>query len=432
MPAPAFPHFYAPATAQMLLVADQIARFERLAPAARQQSVVRQLGALLAHAAAYSPFWRERLAGQLPFQSLPPLTRAQLQQHAQAMRARSPDMQESDIRQVRSSGSTGRPVAVERYQPLYQQLYQAQHLRFAAWHGLDAAQPALLIQDVAEIAQNGWGAPFTDIGLHGRLESKNLIGNSPEQLWDWLAGRTAPTLFCPPGMAMRLARLAAADPVRRAAFDSVVTFGESLTPEVRGAVRAAFGARMLDRYSCEEAGWLAFQCPRHEHYHVLSSNVLVEIVDDDLRQVAPGQEGRVLVTSLHSYAMPLIRYDIGDRAVAGAACDCGITLPVIAEIRGRERSFIRLPDGSLRQARLTGEHWRALAPVREFRLMQHADGRVEALVVPERPLRPDELASLEQMLRQQLHPGLRVAVTPVAQIDWGHLWKRIDVLRAAG
>jgi phenylacetate-CoA ligase len=116
----------------------------------------------------------------------------------------------------------------------------------------------------------------------------------------------------------------------------------------------------------------------------------VEIVDDDNRAVAPGQEGRVLVTSMHSHAMPIIRYDIGDRAIAGARCDCGISLPVITQILGRQRSLIELPDGTSRLARLTGEHWRAIAPV-------HAD--------------------------------LNVTVTQVEQIDWESRWKRIDVAR---
>jgi phenylacetate-CoA ligase len=54
-------------------------------------------------------------------------------------------------------------------------------------------------------------------------------------------------------------------------------------------------------------GWIAFQCPRHDHHHALTASTHVEIVDDDNRAVAPGQEGRVLVTSMHSHAMPIIR-----------------------------------------------------------------------------------------------------------------------------
>jgi phenylacetate-CoA ligase len=75
-----------------------------------------------------------------------------------------------------------------------------------------------------------------------------------------------------------------------------------------------------------------------------------EIVRDDGSDCEPGEEGRVLVTNLHPYITPFIRYDLGDRAVVGPRGACKKTLGAISKITGRAFGFIRMPDGSLRSA----------------------------------------------------------------------------------
>jgi phenylacetate-CoA ligase len=427
-----FPRIVSPFAAQVIVTQQQLARFERLDPAEQERVTTRQFAALWQHATAFSPFWRERLSAaspRTPLAELPILTRADIQAHGAQLRARTPEMAQKNIKTVRSSGSTGHPVQIEVYKPVYWTLYRAQALRDAVWHNRDGNRDMLTIKDRPD-TQPGRSVPQNSaLEGSGKTYNRNQINHSPEDLCQWLSGFEAPYLVTTPAMALRLARLALADRTRSKRLDLILTYGEVVTEELREAARAAFGARVIDRYSCEEVGWVAFQCPKHDHFHALSSTVRVEIVDEQNRPVSPGEEGRVLVTSLHSYAMPLIRYDLGDRAIAGAPCDCGINLPVIHRILGRERSFIRLADGSLRLARLTGEYWLEIAPIREYRVVQYADGIVEAFVTCERRLESREIEALRTMLGRVLHPSLERIVTQVDRIDWGSRWKRIDVMR---
>jgi phenylacetate-CoA ligase len=429
-----FPRLLSPFAAQVGQLAQQFAAFERAPPAQQAQLRDRQLSAMVMHAKRACPYWRERLApftGQFNFADLPVLTRSDLQTHAAALVAEPGTALPHTTHMVvaQTSGSTGTPVSVTKGLPLFNLLYQAQYLRLHAWHALDATQDLLVVKDLPEGVQaGGWGQTLSEAGPTGRAWSKNLVAHDAEEIWEWVLTQPAPYLFTSPSMALRLAEIARADS-RRRHLQAVVTFGEVVRAEHRAAVAAAFGARLIDRYSSEEMGWLAFQCPRHDHYHALSGTAHLEIVDEDNRPVAAGETGRVLVTALHQYAMPIIRYDIGDHAVAGQPCDCGIHLPVIQEILGRERSFIRLPNGTTRLARLTGEYWRSIAPVREYRLVQYADGEIEAFVTTERSLLAAEIHALENMLLSRLHPDLKVRITPVAHIDWDARWKRLDVLR---
>ena len=430
----AFPNLLSPLASQVMWVERQIAAFEKQSPAAQSEARNRQLTAIVRHAKAHSPYWRDKYAPfntAVGFEALPVLSRSELQAHATALRcppATLPHM--TKLFTARSSGSTGKPVEVVKGNPLYHVFYQAQAIRQTKWHGLDMTRDVLAIRDSPdEVKNHAWGSIPAEFQQTGRALVKNMVEHSPETIWEWLREQTAPYIVTTAAMILRLAQLALADKQHSPRFDVIMTFGEAVRPEHRKAARDAFGARILDRYSSEEVGWMAFQCPRHDHYHALTPTTHVEIVDDDNRPVAPGEEGRVLVTSMHSYAMPLIRYDIGDRAIAGHDCDCGIRLPVIKEILGRERSLVVLPDGTSRLARLTGEYWTAIAPVIEYRVVQYTDGEIEAFVVAARTLTAGEIGAMENMLRDKLHAALKVRITPVERINWESRWKRVDVAR---
>src|SRR5690606_474062 len=129
----------------------------------------------------------------------------------------------------------------------------------------------------------------------------------------------------------------------------------------------------------------ALQCHRCNKYHPIPP-VIVEIVDDNHRQVAPGQSGRVLVTILHSFPMPLIRYEVGDYAVAGTGCECGRSWPVIDRILGRERSIVQFPDGTKRFVPIDGLDWTDIAPINQWQFRQEEPTRIKLFVSAARPL----------------------------------------------
>lgn len=432
-----YPYVPDPGAAQCALLATEFDRFCRL-PMAEQNGVVgRQLFDLLQFAVKQSGFWQERigsLASGRALTDLPVMTRQELQQFSQAMRTESAvegGTGLSDPLLTRTSGSTGVPVEVLRHRALYPLMFHAVTLLEARWHGINPLKTMAVIKDAPDGIQPHWGLPFSGLGPTGKLLVKNLVEHDDQALWAWLNDQTADYLLTTPSLLQRFADLAC-DGTSAQRFEKILTFGEVVSESLRAACVEKFGARLVDRYTSEEIGWIALQCPRHDHYHVLSPTCLVELVDEHNQSVPPGVPGRVLVTSLHSYAQPLIRYDIGDVAEAGGPCDCGLNLPVLKRIHGRQRSFLKLPDGSQMLARLTGEYWRQIAPIEAFRLVQQDDGMVEAMVEAARLLLPHELSALEKMLKDRLSDKLVFRVKQVSKIAWGHRWKRVDVMRMDG
>ena len=425
------PLFIPPLTAQAVHAERQFAAFEQLTPV-QQETVLRDLlNGLARHAVELSPYWRKMIGpisnAGIRLADLPILKRADVQENFANLRARSQVMKQEKIVTMRTSGSTGRPVEVEVFLPHNTIIYQALLLRDYYMHQRDARKPIAVIKDEPDGELDSWGQCFTHLGLKGRVFRANLIKHDPEALLVWLRDKQPAYLSTTPAMALRLADIAISDSSRRTEIKEILTFGEVAKPELREAAARAFGARVCDRYSCEEVGWIALQCPHGDHLHALSMSTIVEIVDETGKPCRPGEPGRVLLTHLHGRAMPLFRYEVGDIAEWGEDCGCGIRLPVISRIWGRQRSFVRLPDGSQRLARLTGEYWRRKAPVRQYRVVQYADGLIEAFVVAERPLVQAEVAALKLMLIDVLGHPFEIIITQTERIDWGSRWKREDV-----
>lgn len=118
-----------------------------------------------------------------------------------------------------------------------------------------------------------------------------------------------------------------------------------------------------------------------------------------------GETGRVLITTLQNFAMPLIRYEIGDFAEVGAPCPCGRGLPVLSRILGRVRNMLVLPNGEQRWPSLAATFYREVAPVVQHQLVQHDLHNIEARLVVERPLSGDQEQRLRGMILERLgHP----------------------------
>ncbi len=108
-----------------------------------------------------------------------------------------------------------------------------------------------------------------------------------------------------------------------------------------------FGSEVIDIYGSDEAGCIAWECKQCQGYHLNMDTMIVEILKDD-RPAQPGESGEVVITNLHSYAMPFIRYFQGDIVTLSEKEPvCGCTFPLIERIEGRTDDFITLADGRM-------------------------------------------------------------------------------------
>ena len=190
----------------------------------------------------------------------------------------------------------------------------------------------------------------------------------------------------------------------------ISAISEPLTAGRRARVENMFGAPMRLTYGLNEFGNVATTCPETGNYHVHDEYCLVEIVDADDRPVRPGEYGRILVTTLVNFAMPLIRYDTGDIAQAlDGPCPCGRTLPTFGHVLGRQSRLDPIPQDILQLSDLVMEAMDHL-PVelsynlRMYQLYHFRDGNFELRTVVADTLPPAFAEHISQIWQKAVAP----------------------------
>ncbi len=127
----------------------------------------------------------------------------------------------------------------------------------------------------------------------------------------------------------------------------LISGGETLTPYRKKAIEQGFQSTVYDMYGAHEFNMLAWECKTTGEYHVCDDNVIFEVLNNG-RTAKPGEAGEVVVTGLHSYAMPFLRYRLGDTVTQGSElCSCGLPFSTISTIQGRRNDYFKMPDGQL-------------------------------------------------------------------------------------
>jgi len=443
LPGLAFPSFPASARALMLALLAQLAETQWWTPERLRERQLAQLSALARHAAGTTRYGRRAfpdLAKQpltwKRWSSLPLLTRRLVQSKRRALISDVAPKEHGAVTTTQTSGSTGTPVVVDRTEIcvlMWHVLTARDHL----WAGRDTTLPLAVVRYApgaefpSGLRTSSWGPAADLIGAPGPCEILHVKATTEQQL-EWLLGRRFSYLLLYPSGLRDLLRAAERRGVRFPELRAVRTFGEVVSPELRERVRAQWGVPVEDMYSTQELGYVALQCPDHPHYHVQSESVLVEILRDDGTPCEVGEVGRVVLTGLHNFKMPLLRYDIGDFGVLGPPCPCGRGLPVIERILGRVHDTFVTADGDRIWLTVGIHRLRDLAPVVQHQWVQREPGQVELRMVAERPPTAAEEEAVRAHMLENLPANTRFDIAWVDEIPRSESGKAFDFLSLIG
>ncbi len=403
-------------------------------PAEIRQLQFRQLNRLLHHVSNTVPFYRQRLhdcglTGERAvtpedWLRMPPLTRSNIQKAGESLISSELPPEHGKITRSSTSGSTGTPVTVAS-SSLNQLFWELVTLREHLWHDRDLTATMAAIRRIPKGAsypdgykQQSWGRSVDAIFPSGPIHALEIDASVAQQA-EWLT-RVNPTyLRGYPTNLLSLARYFRDNGLKLPKLKQCLTFGELLHSHVREACRETWGVEIADTYSSQELGYISLQAPGHEHQLVQADFVLVEVIDSAGQPCKPGEVGRVVATSLHNLAMPLLRYEIGDFAEVGGPCPTGRGLPVLTRILGRERNMLVDREGN--------EYWPAfgvksmtkIAPINQFQLAQVTVDKVEARLVPARPLSEEEAGKLIAHLSERLPGTVSVELKLMEEIPRG-------------
>ena len=303
--------------------------------------------------------------------------------------------------------------------------WDAMTLREHLWQGRDLGGKLAVIKptkgDLGTYPKGtlgtAWGRGSASVFATGPAALLSIGTSIPEQA-EWLALQDPDYLLTYPSNLKVLAAHCAAHGIALSRLKGVQTMSELLMPDVRAACRRLWGVGVADMYSTEETGYIAFECAEHGSLHVQAEDVLVEVLDDADRPCAPGAVGQVVVTPLHNFAMPLVRYAVGDLAEVGGRCACGRGLGVLRRVLGRIRGMVRLPTGEEfypnYQDMLDG-----FGSVIQFQIVRRAEEELEMKLVASRELSEGQAEELRRRVRERFKYPFAVTFTYVGEIARG-------------
>ncbi len=368
----------------------------------------RQLAIILAHAAATVPHYAGAFDPR-DFASVPILSRAAIVAAGDTLRTKAYPATHGRPDEVATSRTSGAPVRVLG-NALIGILWQAITLRDHRWHRRDLQGSLAAIRHTGDpgaappdgLRLRGWGAATRMLAPDAPMAVMSLASTTDQQL-AWLRRVEPNYVMTYPSALHAILRRMSIDGIAMPSVREVRTVGELLAPATRGLGRDVLDVPIVDTYSAQEVGYIALQCPDSEHYHVQSERLVVEILRDDGTPCTRGEIGRVVVTDLHNFATPILRYAIGDYAEVGGPCPCGRTLPVLTRVVGRTRNMLVYPDGRTVWPTFT-IGCRTAARYDEIQLVQPTVDALHLRVVPLPGIEVDRAALVTALQRGFDHP----------------------------
>jgi len=193
----------------------------------------------------------------------------------------------------------------------------------------------------------------------------------------------------------------------------------TLSPDLRRRLERAFSTEVFNRFGPHEMEGVAYECGEHAGLHLAIDSVHAEFLDDEDRPVRAGEPGRIVLTDLDSYLMPLIRYEIGDiGAFRDEPCRCGRVFPLMQDIICRTRDIFRDESGQPLLPRPLIAAVQDEPAVRFFQLIQTAGGQIEARIVPDPASWTDaHTTRLRAKLASLMPAGFRIDVVAIDRVQ---------------
>ena len=404
---------------------------------ARETWQRRQLTNLLRHAQSRSKFWRQRMPSRMinheVMKYLPVLTREEIsaQVNSEGPMATTDGAAPTTYS---STGSTGTPVKVYitpqngyyntvRYiaQFFIDDLsFDENHVKIGPVKSLGMYENDMVVKTA-----EAWAGPLSYMFRNG-ASIQIYYANDDEPVIEELKRHRVGYLICHSRIVEILLKKVGIQLFKDVGLKVWFHVSDYRDPEVVEAL-AEIGVLSLSNYSAGELGAIAFECrERQGFYHVAHSNVVVE-ADDQLTTTFNGVTvERLLVTHLHSYATPIIRYDLGDFGRLEGRCPCGHDGPTLSNIFGRGKHFLRHPNGSLVPFYLSTRALLGVVPgFTECRVRQNELDTIDVELGGREAISDEERSNLTKLMLKATDPAFKVRIKTTDRIDWSESPKRL-------
>lgn len=408
---------------------------------AREYWQRRQLQNLLKHASMHSQFWRKRIgsrkANDIQLSDLPVLTRSDVVE--QVAREGSLLASNAGLRVKRhlTSGSSGTPVEffISEMNGSYNEIrsvaqyfmegrpLQENSTRLSFSPGSISSKS--MVDGFSVARNNSWCLPLSSLCQIGKYKDIEYSRPKFDLLLRELQKESIGYLVAAPWTIETVTQYIDLDDLKGAGLKMWIAVSESPSRQMRNKFLSS-QIPVRANYSSEEVGLIGWECNSIPlSYHVATSNVIAEISNDEKLKMGNDEIGRVLITHLHSYATPFVRYDIGDLATLSETCACGHDGPTLSNLYGRKKSLLKHADGRVSPFYLDLDEIKAREKIVEYRITQTDSNRLFVELVGKADISADDISSFQQQIGNIAGDEFAVEVKVLAGIDWGRSAKRL-------
>ncbi|MFH1862730.1 MAG: hypothetical protein ABH878_07955 [bacterium] len=314
------------------------------------------------------------------------------------------------LRRKRTSGSTGSPLNVY-YAPEDRILRTILHLRILFHNGMKLTDRMAHISDNRDVPDFRYS--FQKLGFL----AKDFVAaaDDPQQQLENLA-RIQPDVIYSYASSMVLLSEAVQKmgncPIKPRL---IFTTGELLNPADRERINRTFSVKLRDIYGIVEMGDVAWECPELDGYHLNIDNFWVDLEKDGSSE-GTSDSGKLIITNLHSFAMPIIRYEVGDiiSEPYEEICKCGCTFPRLQVVQGRADDWLYTVDGK----RISPLIFviASIPGVQQYRMIQKSFAHLIVEILPGKDFSLQTLEKAREHVLEVMGAGMQVDVQRVDQI----------------
>ena len=335
-----------------------------------------------------------------------PVTRKSMFQQADLKRLLAQGLAQEKLVRKRTSGSSGSPLNVY-YTPedrIYRTLL---HLRILFFNGMTLRDRMAHISDSRNVPDYRYG--FQKLGF---LPKEFVYAaDPPDQQLDLLKTIDPAVIYSYTSSMVLLSSEVEKQGECPIHPKLVFTTGELLNPDDRELIDRAFSVRLRDIFGLVEMSDVAWQCPECRGYHLNIDSFLAEVYPHD------GEEaGCLIITNLHSRAMPFIRYQVDDMVTPPQddPCPCGCPFPRIDVIQGRADDWLYSVDGKKVSPLIFVIA--SIPGVMQYRMIQKTLDHLVVEILPGPGFDNQTLKKVKAHVLEVMGPGLRVDVHRVDEI----------------
>jgi len=371
----------------------------------------KKLHAIIDHAYNNTEFYHRKLKNadirpsdirtSKDLQKIPITTKNELRKYGlKSMLSQSIDFKKCKL--ISTSGSTGIPLKII-YDEISDDFSKAVNLRSMIENGLKLRDRWVNIGDPRLSGNKSW---FQKLGFYN-LITLNIFDDIKKEV-ETLIEMNPDTIMGYPSQFNLIAQYVKRYDIKKIKPRNIFTTAELLDNKTRNLINSVFNLELIDLFGCIEVNRTAWECSEHQGYHLDIDSVIPEFVKNG-ENVEPGERGNIIYTCLYNYAMPLIRYDIGDIGVpSDDLCHCGRGLPLMKSVEGRVDDFIRLGNGKNISPRVLGLVMGHSNGIIDYQIVQEKIDRISIYLVISEEFDDNHIDKLNKKVRDCLHDKVSV------------------------